>query len=595
MKFSFFAIPGIMILLVLGGISFSLYSLNLLIDLSRGKGLTDIRQIEDDLIKEEASSGADGIVYQPIAVNQSRIISGRVVIIDMDSYLLADSDRGYEKISGQFINAELSDAKNRSYVFSTTRGKTPGDITVTVAGKISLRSEDVVVSISYKVAEADQFLGAVSLFFVYLALLLTGLGFLIVSVSHRRYQEPIRSLLKSTADAARGGIYKINVDTTSEELSQLVENFNTLVDRFTLLTASDNKKYSRFNTLLSNLKTGILMVDRDNSIKLVNPRAEEMLNLNKLKLFNVRDRDDYRNSHLEEVLGLTARVNRNREPALVTLTNTSGQILDVSVEAVFNKYSPYEHNGALVILRDVTEMRRLEKLKDDFVANVSHELRTPLTLINGFVETLKTWDLLTREDRNTALNIIELETERLKKLINELLLLSRIEGGMTEASRGGIDPVSTVEEVMAALEPFRREKGIVLVPEIRSPLPSLYGVVSWFRQIVFNLYHNALKYTPEGGQIIIRLGTSAGAVVLEVSDNGIGISPEEQVKIFDRFYRIEKYKNRKISGSGLGLTITRQMVLEFGGTIEVDSTESAGSTFRVTIPLKEDNDPGIES
>jgi len=595
MKFSFFAIPGIMILLVLGGISFSLYSLNLLIDLSRGKGLTDIRQIEDDLIKEEASSGADGIVYQPIAVNQSRIISGRVVIIDMDSYLLADSDRGYEKISGQFINAELSDAKNRSYVFSTTRGKTPGDITVTVAGKISLRSEDVVVSISYKVAEAGQFLGAVSLFFVYLALLLTGLGFLIVSVSHRRYQEPIRSLLKSTADAARGGIYKINVDTTSEELSQLVENFNTLVDRFTLLTASDNKKYSRFNTLLSNLKTGILMVDRDNSIKLVNPRAEEMLNLNKLKLFNVRDRDDYRNSHLEEVLGLTARVNRNREPALVTLTNTSGQILDVSVEAVFNKYSPYEHNGALVILRDVTEMRRLEKLKDDFVANVSHELRTPLTLINGFVETLKTWDLLTREDRNTALNIIELETERLKKLINELLLLSRIEGGMTEASRGGIDPVSTVEEVMAALEPFRREKGIVLVPEIRSPLPSLYGVVSWFRQIVFNLYHNALKYTPEGGQIIIRLGTSAGAVVLEVSDNGIGISPEEQVKIFDRFYRIEKYKNRKISGSGLGLTITRQMVLEFGGTIEVDSTESAGSTFRVTIPLKEDNDPGIES
>jgi len=277
-------------------------------------------------------------------------------------------------------------------------------------------------------------------------------------------------------------------------------------------------------------------------------------------------------------------VNREKVNTSLSLTTPEGVILDISVEAVYNKYEPYEHTGALVILRDVTDMRRLEKLKDDFVANVSHELRTPLTLINGFVETLKSWEVLSTEDRNTALNIIELETERLKKLINELLLLSRIEGGMSAASKNPIDAAGIVREVVAALEPFKEEKQITTEVDIREPVAPLSGVVSWFRQIVFNLYDNAVKYTPDGGGIRIGLRDGEQSLILTVSDTGIGIPAGEREKIFDRFYRIEKYRNRKISGSGLGLTITKHMVEEFGGAIDVVSEEGAGSTFRVIFP-----------
>ncbi|MDA3957574.1 ATP-binding protein, partial [Oceanispirochaeta sp.] len=439
-------------------------------------------------------------------------------------------------------------------------------------------------SVSYWIEEAGTLIVAFILFAIAAALLLTGLVFLIVSIEMRQYQVPIRKLLKLTADAARGGISKINVDTSSTELAQLVENFNSLVDRYTTLTESDNKKYSRINTLLSNLKTGILMLDKDNAVTLVNPRAEDMLNLNKLSLFNVRNTSDSHNDNFEKILKISDSVNQKKESSHIILTTPGARILDVSVEAVYNKYKPYEHSGALVILRDVTEMRRLEQLKDDFVANVSHELRTPLTLINGFVETLKSWKILSDDDRQTALNIIEVETERLKKLINELLLLSRIEGDMTEATRSFIDAPGIIRDVVKALEPLRIEKDISLELDLQETEASYSGVISWYRQIVFNLYHNALKYSPEAGHIHMSLKEEKGFLVLTVSDDGVGIPVEEQEKIFDRFYRVEKYQNRKISGSGLGLTITKHMVVEFGGTIDLHSEEGRGSSFNVRIP-----------
>lgn len=363
-----------------------------------------------------------------------------------------------------------------------------------------------------------------------------------------------------------------------------MENFNSLVDRYNHLIESDNKKYSRINTLLSNLKTGILMVDTQNVITLVNPMAEALLNLNKLKLFKVRSDKTYRNEILGQILKETERSNAEKETRSLTITTPGGQILDITVEAMVNKYHPHEHSGALVILRDVTEMRRLERLKDEFVSNVSHELRTPLTVISGFVETLKSWELLNGEDRTTALNIIDVETERLKKLISELLHLSRIEGEMGHGVKRTIHATATVREVVSVLNPLGERKGITTEVIITEPLAPLHGMEGWFRQIVYNIYDNAIKYTPPEGSIRISLTDEGGSLVLAVSDTGIGIPQTERDRIFERFYRLDKSGNSKISGSGLGLTITKHMVEEFQGTIEVVSREGEGSTFRIRIP-----------
>jgi two-component system phosphate regulon sensor histidine kinase PhoR len=274
-------------------------------------------------------------------------------------------------------------------------------------------------------------------------------------------------------------------------------------------------------------------------------------------------------------------------------TTPEGEILDITMEVTRSKYKPHDISGVLVLLRDVTEMRRMEKLKDEFVANVSHELRTPLTVISGFVETLKGWEALTANDRHTALNIIEVETERLKKLISEILLLSRIEGEMSHARKRLIPLAESVNQSAAALQPLADKKHITLKREIADPLEPLYGIAGWFRQIVYNLLDNAIKYTPPGGTVTVRLNTDRNRLCLEVEDTGPGIPREDRERIFERFYRREKSRQRKIAGSGIGLTITRHMVTEFGGTLELADSHPQGSLFRVYLPYRQESSPII--
>jgi len=295
-------LPVLLVLLILAGLVFSLYAVDLVIDKTEIRGLADIRQIHGDITEASLREELSTADYQRIVKAQEEIISARIIIIDMDSRLLADSGREPDDISGQFINAELSDAKRREYASSSIRDRNTGDFAVIVAQKKQAVGGEIVISVNYRIDEAKKLITAFAVFAAAAVLISAWIVALIVSMVLRQYQGPIRKLLKFTRDAARGGIYKINVDTSSSELAQLVENFNSLVDRYNLLTESDNRKYSRINTLLSNLKTGILMVDRESAITLVNPRAEEMLSLNKLRLFKVRETGAYRNGILEEIL-----------------------------------------------------------------------------------------------------------------------------------------------------------------------------------------------------------------------------------------------------------------------------------------------------
>ncbi|OQY32432.1 MAG: hypothetical protein B6241_10975, partial [Spirochaetaceae bacterium 4572_59] len=489
-------------------------------------------------------------------------------------------------VSGKYINAELSEAKVSDYASGFIRDKYQGTIQVTLARTFVTDSREMVISVSYIQKEVHKFFMA----FLFLSgiLLLAGAGIMSFFIAYysRQFRKPLRKLLQSTDTFGRGGIAKIRVDAADDELSGLADAFNSLVDRFNLLIESDNRKYSRINTLLSHLKSGFLMADRQDRIIMVNPAAEEMLDLDKIGLFKIRKVPNHQSSVLDKIAEAITDVNKTLKTVEFTQRTDDKIILEISVEAVFNKYVPHEHSAVLVFLRDVTETYHLEQLKDDFIANVSHELRTPLTLINGFVETLKSWEILSDEDRNTSLNIIEVETERLKKLINELLLLSKIEGDISRTVENTIIRIKDVlTDVVSLFESLREEKSINTEIFFEDPIPEVMGVASWYRQIIFNIYHNALKYTPENGRVWISVHAGSAEIIISISDNGVGISGDERNKIFDRFYRAEKYTNRKISGNGLGLTITKHMVDELGGTIEVSESEEGGAKFTVVLPL----------
>ncbi len=565
----------------LSGLIFYLYITKLFISNFETRGKADIRQI--GILLDEGHES-----LQRIVLRQATLLVADIIIIDGDSNLLADSRKGVSELKGQYIDADVSEAKKIGHTLSLRRDHRATGFLITVAERVTLSEGDMVISVIYECREIGLLFRALLLFLLTLGIIMLVLIFAYGRISVLRYRDPLKEFLRLT-ETNRGGAGRITPSSDNPEFLALAEQFNNLVDRYNQLILSDNKKYSRINTLLAHLKTGMLMVDRNNTIVMVNDAAEKMLNINKVRLFKIRERDRYSNEILDQILEKCMTVNESLESTVFSVVTPDKMLLELNIDAVFSKYGRNEHSGALVILQDVTEMRRLEGLKDDFVANVSHELKTPLTIINGFVETLKSWDNLEEEDRDTALNIIDIETQRLKKLINELLQLSKINGAMGELRRKKIDPAAVLRDVIVSLDKQSREKSIRTEWRTDKKLKEFYTVSGWFRQIIVNLYDNALKYSSQGGEVFISLSdeqneSGGHELVLKVRDKGMGISSGDLDRVFERFYRGEKRKNRNISGSGLGLTIARHMVEELDGSITVESKKGEGSCFTVRLP-----------
>jgi len=242
-------------------------------------------------------------------------------------------------------------------------------------------------------------------------------------------------------------------------------------------------------------------------------------------------------------------------------------------------------SGAVVVLHDVTELRRLERVRQDFVANVSHEFKTPLTAIQGFAETLLAGALDDPNNNRRFLEIIRNHAARLARLTDDLLKLARIEAGKLEVQ---FSPVGLTELIEGCAETTllkASRKQITLEIENPPGLPAVWGDASLLREVLQNLLDNAIQYTPEGGQIRVRAVAAAREAVISVSDTGIGIPLADQERIFERFYRVDAARSREAGGTGLGLSIAKHIVEAHGGRLWVESTVGRGSSFSFSIPL----------
>jgi two-component system phosphate regulon sensor histidine kinase PhoR len=242
-----------------------------------------------------------------------------------------------------------------------------------------------------------------------------------------------------------------------------------------------------------------------------------------------------------------------------------------------------EAEGGMLVLHDLTELRRLEEVRRQFVANASHELRTPLTAIKMMTETLLGGAKETPEARDRFLTVIERETDRLVALVDDLLDLSRIESGSTLMNLEPVRVKTLVEAVREEMAPKAGERGQSLHVEADAALEAMAEPQA-FRQVLLNLVDNAIKYTPAGGEVTIRAWKEGGRAVIAVQDTGIGIPHTETQRIFERFYRVDKARSRQMGGTGLGLAIVKHLVEALHGTITVDSVLNRGSVFTVALP-----------
>lgn len=384
--------------------------------------------------------------------------------------------------------------------------------------------------------------------------------------------EPITEMTFATERIANGEYTRRVTVRPDAELGKLGSNFNNMAERLENTFIENQEKQNRLEAILKSMNSGVFAYDNQDQIIMINPFCKELFGI----FGDVIGKNIYDIKELRDLIfTLEAEEDvievRIRKPMIRDIRIKSAEIYGERVAKV----------GTVVVLEDITDLKKLEKMRSQFVANVSHELKTPLTSIKGFSETLKF--VKDEETRNKFLDIINEESERLTRLINDILTLSSIEQTKT-LKHEEIDVGKETEKIYHLLAPKAESKNIKLNLMQDEPF-IIQGDIDNYKQLVLNLVDNAIKYTKENGEVNIILDRYKDDLRLVIQDTGIGIPEKHLNRVFERFYRVDKARDRAMGGTGLGLAIVKHIVLSMGGTIDIESEVGKGSTFTILLPM----------
>lgn len=338
---------------------------------------------------------------------------------------------------------------------------------------------------------------------------------------------------------------------------------------------------AKLDAILTSMFEGILLTNARGEILFINP------SLRKIFLVDVsgqgkRPIEVIRNVRIQEIVDQTLKGTQKLITEEISLTVPEEKFLKVHAVSISEGRGI---EGAILVFHDITELRRLEKVRQDFVANVSHELRTPITSIKGYAETLLDGAMEDRENLRRFIEIIYRDSERLSKLIEDLLDLARIESGKMKIVLLPIDFTPVVQRTLGILGNQIKEKSLSIRMDFPKDGLKVLGDQTRLSQVMINLLDNAVKYTPDGGIISLSFSLMKDFVQVNVSDNGSGIPEKDIPRIFERFYRVDKARSRELGGTGLGLSIVKHIVQSHGGEIWAESELEHGTTLHFTLRL----------
>jgi len=399
----------------------------------------------------------------------------------------------------------------------------------------------------------------------------------------RRISRPLEEMRRGAERFARGELERRLTIGGSEEICGLAETMNQMAahldDRIRTVLRQRNEQ----EAVLASMVEGVLAVDLEERILRLNSAASRLLGVRPDQAEGRRIQEVVRKADLQRFV---ARALANREPVEGDIVlREAGVERFLQAHGTVLRGAQGQEIGALVVLNDVTRLRRLEDLRRDFVANVSHELKTPITAIKGFVETLLDGAAEDPDNARRFLQIITRQADRLNAIIDDLLDLSRIEqeaekGGLSLA-RGPLRPV--LEAAIQACSVSAREKSLRIALHCSAELEAQINA-PLLEQAVVNLLTNAIKYSGPEGRVVVDAARLGDKVMIKVQDWGCGIAPEHLPRLFERFYRVDKARSRKLGGTGLGLAIVKHIVQNHGGEVVVHSTPGEGSSFTLVLP-----------
>ncbi len=390
---------------------------------------------------------------------------------------------------------------------------------------------------------------------------------------------PIENITRGAARLASGDFDNYIEVHSDDEIGVLTQTFNNMGRQIRDTMKSVEDERNKLNTLFLHMTDGVASFDSAGNVLSMNPAAEEML--------GVRYDDTLT---FAQLLPGVEKPTVGQEVSAVDFTYA-----DRAFQIFFAFLSTTdEAEGLMAVIHDVTEQYRLEQVRKEFIANVSHELRTPLTSIKSYTETLLDTPELPAEMSEKFLTVINNEADRMVRIVKDLLTLSRLDYGRLEINYSRFPVDKLMGSVYDAMLFEARNHNHELLLELDDPLPAIEGDRERIEQVVVNIVSNSIKYTPNGGQIIMTARNVPEGVCISVQDNGIGIPKEDIPRLFERFYRVDKARSRERGGTGLGLAIAQEIVKLHGGTIEVESEFGKGTKMTVTLPLRVQRIPQVQ-
>lgn len=395
---------------------------------------------------------------------------------------------------------------------------------------------------------------------------------------------PIKELTQRATAVAEGEFQQKMPVLGNDEIGQLSKAFNYMTSRLRDALAQNEEEKEKLASILTNMSDGVIATDDTGKIILMNRRAGEMLRIQ---------------GELPESADMITLLRLSQEEReILQLGTMHSTILENETEEgdtflIRVTFTPIHRReagivGTIAVLQDVTEQEQLEASRREFVANVSHELRTPLTTIKSYTEALEDGAMEDPELGPKFASVIQNQTERMIRLVTDLLHLSRLDSKEAQLRKQPVSVMEMLEEVADRFSFQMQEKGIKPTLFIASEVGSAWADRDQIDQVLDNLMSNAMKYTPEGGTITIEARlTDDGVLAISVQDNGIGIPKKDLDRIFERFYRVDKARSRNMGGTGLGLSIAREIVKAHGGMISLQSELGKGTKVTFTLPQHE--------
>ncbi|EMY4490223.1 PAS domain-containing protein [Listeria monocytogenes] len=512
-------------------------------------------------------------------------IDARITVIDSKGDVVADTKKDPEKLDNHMNRPEVTDIlkKGESVGISIRESDSLGYSMLYVAVPVKHQSKtDGVLRISISLESVDA---AVAKLWGNLALIF-GIALVIIAAISvfiaRKITRPVREIIEVSTDLANHKYDSRIHGKISGELQDLSISVNTLAESLETQMFEIKQNEQRLNAIVQNLVSGVMLINVDKQVIMTNRTMYQILG--ETEITGKPFYEVIKSFALSQLIEGTFETRTIQQKEII-LYFPREMILDASVSPILGENG--EITGIILLLHDITQIRHLENVRSEFVTNVSHELKTPVTALKGFAETLLDGAMYDEMLLKKFLTIIKEESDRLHRLIMDILALSRIEQNPVPENVELVEVDEVIEQSARTIFEMATEKNIqVIIPEKTIPSVTIETDRDKLQQILINLLSNAINYTPVDGKVEVKLIEQEAEVIIEVTDNGIGIPAKDIDRVFERFYRVDKARSRHSGGTGLGLSIVKHLVENCGGRIEVESQEEVGSTFRVTLPKK---------